>query len=241
MRSHNDITICSVHNQLLELEVDKSLSRYLVENYDKLRKECTKWVEHQYAEDLLQDCYIAFVENESNGKGFEYRYNENIGGYITVGQAVYGYIKKTAKNEKYHRAGEGGGCEIPSTVLGDNVEEWTFNEREYATFATYDDTDYAERLADLQENLLYIVQADMGNEERFSLLRTLGNVVNTLRDGKGIEDSIKAFEALKPLEYACDELKDAFKSVVGIAVRDIEVFKKAVLNVTSDFEGYAMA
>lgn len=92
--------------RLVEPELNRDASNYIVNNYSNIIKYiCKLGIKDEKAHDLLHDVYISVVESENNGNCFDMEYarddTEKYGEYMQVSQFVYGRINLYAKNSKY--------------------------------------------------------------------------------------------------------------------------------------------
>lgn len=92
--------------RLVEPELNRDASNYIVNNYENIIKYIRKLgIKDEKAHDLLHDVYISVVESENNGNCFDMEYSgedsQNYGEYMQVSQFVYGRINLYAKNSKY--------------------------------------------------------------------------------------------------------------------------------------------
>ena len=98
-----DITVNAKFDEysgLKEIDRNTLATEYMSDNYKRLLRfiECELRV--IYPEDLFQDVYISLLKRERVGRGFNQQYGD---GTITVGQFVYGIIKKMSNNKKYQK------------------------------------------------------------------------------------------------------------------------------------------
>lgn len=100
-----DSALCGFKATLVEPDINREASRYIVDNYNSLILFIRKQkIREEKAHDLLQDVYISVHEAESNGEGFNMFYgSKSEDGCITmdVAQFVHGRIKLYSKNNKY--------------------------------------------------------------------------------------------------------------------------------------------
>lgn len=97
---------CGVQAVLKEKPVDRSISDYIIENYDNLVKYIrrTLGITYDKANDLLHDVYVNAVQSENNGVEIYDEIDIASGKVfeITTSQLVYRRLKLYSKAPKYH-------------------------------------------------------------------------------------------------------------------------------------------
>lgn len=98
---------CSIKpsTKIVEPEINREASQYIVENYRKLLGIVKSYdIKEDKAEDLLQDLFISIVDSEDNGEGFDMEYSngdKEDTQILSVEQFVLGRAKLYSKNFKY--------------------------------------------------------------------------------------------------------------------------------------------
>lgn len=145
----------AVNVRLVEPEINRTASEYIVKNFDKLTRYVAIGGIGDKASDLVTDVYIRLVELENEGNGFDIGYFDKP---ITVAEFVYSRINKYMKASKYRsdvteckkfiestkvtekvpRIGLDGQAEIgrDGKVIYDKVNTYRQNRVQYVVYAT---------------------------------------------------------------------------------------------------------
>lgn len=235
-RAIEEMRECNMMNQLVEMEGNDLLSSYVAENYTRLVSESGKFVDKQFGEMLVTDVWMAFKNKESNGEGYQMYIGEQ-GDVISIEQVVYSTLKKYGMNSKYrvnHNPVElptsfTEGADLDDMVAAEASVTMKVNRKLLENCDSYEALEYQEQLLDVVENLTYIISAGKARSGRHSLLTILENIVDVVESGSITTEIIDAYKRLNLLSGETEEVKDAFRSVVGIAVKDSRAYKAALV------------
>ncbi|MEM4385953.1 MAG: hypothetical protein QXD03_05340 [Candidatus Anstonellales archaeon] len=182
-------------------------SEYIKNNYGTLLNFAEKLV-GESAVDLLNDVFIAVIEDENNGEG----YDENLG--LTVDEYIYGRIKGYSRNSRYRTGSwnEGKLSFISACSDERNLEEMDGIQKAYNLCAIRDEYD----IGDVESSLYLLIKYKYENGvDLINLIRNI-DIINSV---KSIAPMLKNL----PLE-----IKEALEDVLSIE-------RSALLNIIDEY------
>lgn len=190
------------------IDNDNSIfTEYIENHYNELLSYCRKRnIDVTKAEDLLNDTWESYKENEFNGEGFDSSLGHD--GYISVSTAVKARIKLTALNKKYHRATDSD-AEVLAHFTDDTEDDSIQNA--YTNMASINDINSMlfEEEYDLAETMTYFISCtDNCRVSGLSLLDKMDIIVECVEN-----------QTFNP-DFICDiwnqgkDVKDCFRTIL---------------------------
>lgn len=222
-------TMPGITNSIVEPNIDRTASNYILAHYGELVKAARKMGVHtDLCSDIVDDVYVSIYKDESNGKGYDP--NKGTSVYITVEGFVYGRLKRYSLNKKYRnidinaRVAEYdayGIVEIPACSTTDDLDSMTYYQRSYELAASYDDIEEIDLEVSVSEELEYILTFE--GQVQLNLryfLKNLGRLAALKIDVATL------FKELKKLED--DEFMEALYSLMDFYRRSPDKYEALV-------------
>lgn len=228
-----DITVNAKFDEysgLKEIDRNTLATEYMSDNYKRLLRfiECELRV--IYPEDLFQDVYISLLKRERVGRGFNQQYGD---GTITVGQFVYGIIKKMSNNKKYQKPCEvikgSGAVATASYSEGDDFDDLDSFQKAFAAAKVYDNTAEVDMNVSIRDELEYCI--NVCNYYDIQIVNLLRNMDRLADCGKKALEAVT--EKIRVVIAKDKELGETLNTVLAYSARN----RAEMLELLDEFGG----